>query len=279
TCGGMGLTGIIINATIRLIPVRSRNVIETTFKAPNLDLAIRAFDENADAPYSMAWIDCLSRRSRLGRSLITIGQHAEDDKLEGRSGQGVPVPFDMPSKLLNSFSIRAFNSFYYARKIKDTHTRVVPFGSFFYPLDAIRNWNRLYGRQGFVQYQLVTPKDAGLEPLRVIVARIAESGLGSFLAVLKTFGPANENPLSFPIEGYTLALDFKAHAESFRILDELDAVVLDHGGRLYLTKDSRMTEAVFKRSYPTWIEFEEIRARYHAIGRFSSDQSKRLGLE
>ena len=146
-------------------------------------------------------------------------------------------------------------------------------------MDQIRDWNRLYGKSGFLQYQFVIPLAAGRAGLRAILECIAHSGRGSFLAVLKTFGKQNQNYLSFPIEGYTLALDFKVDENVFPLLNRLDAMVLALGGRLYLAKDARMNESTFKGSYSKWEQFQGVRSKYHARGKFSSIQSKRLGLD
>lgn len=189
------------------------------------------------------------------------------------------VPLDAPAFLLNGLTMKAFNSVYYAKTMRANHTRTIPFEPFFYPLDKVRDWNRLYGKAGFVQYQFVLPREVGVLGLRDVLERIAESGRGSTLAVLKVFGESNENYLSFPCPGYTLALDFKAEAAVFDLLNALDRVVLDYGGRIYLTKDARMSEDTFKRSYPRWQDFEGVRGRYHAIGKFASTQSRRLGLQ
>lgn len=278
TCGGMGLTGIILAATVQLKRVRSSDVIETTIKVPNLDSALEAFERHRDSTYSVAWIDCLARGAGLGRSLLMLGEHAPDGALEAPGKGALPVPFDLPAGLLNRASLKALNTLYYHRVRRRHSTRRIPYTPFFYPLDALSGWNRLYGKAGFVQYQFVLPRQAGAAGMREVLAVIAESGRGSFLAVLKTFGPANANFLSFPTEGYTLALDFKAEPAVFALLDRLDAIVLGHGGRLYLTKDARMSADMFRRSYPHWQEFEQVRARWHAHGRFASTQSLRLGL-
>lgn len=279
TCGGMGLTGVILIATLRLKPIRSSAMVETTIKAPDLDAVLAAFEENAAANYSVAWIDCLARGKYLGRSLLMLGEHAEEGPLTVHASKPLPVPFDMPARLLNHSTVQAFNTLYYWKAKQARHTRRIPFEPFFYPLDALADWNRLYGKPGFVQYQFVLPKAAGVAGLRKVLERIAASGRGSFLAVLKVFGNGNDNLLSFPSEGYTLALDFKAEPAVFQLLDELDHLVLDHGGRLYLSKDARMSEMTFKSGYPRWQEFEAVRAKYHAIGKFASQQSKRLGLQ
>ena len=184
----------------------------------------------------------------------------------------------MPSIMLNRFSIGAFNELYYQRVRKEVSQQHIHYNSFFYPLDGINHWNKMYGKKGFVQYQFVIPKQSGLNALSKIIERIADSKKGSFLAVLKVFGPENENYLSFPIEGYTLALDFKVDNKIFALLDELDKLVLSFGGRIYLTKDARMSEETFKQSYPNWQVFNEIRQEYGLNEKFQSTQSKRLGL-
>lgn len=278
TCAGMGLTGIILSASVQLKRIRSSDILETTLKAPNLEAVLEAFEAHAGATYSVAWIDCLARRASLGRSLLMLGEHAPDGALAVQPRQPRPVPFDLPAALLNRATVQVFNTLYYARAQRRQSTRRIPFEPFFYPLDALAQWNRLYGKHGFVQYQFVLPKAAGVAGLREVLERIARSGRGSFLAVLKVFGAANANLLSFPVGGYTLALDFKAEPAVFELLDTLDRIVLHHGGRLYLAKDARMSEATFKASYPRWAEFEATRARWHAHGHFASLQSHRLGL-
>lgn len=274
TCGGMGLTGIILSATLRLKPIKSSNIIETTIKAQDLDAVLTAFNEHETATYSVAWIDCLARGKNLGRSVLMLGEHAEDGSLSLQKRKSLSIPFDMPSSLLSHATVRIFNPLYYATK--RSHTRKIRFEQFFYPLDKLNNWNRLYGKSGFIQYQFVLPGVAGL---REVLECIAASGSGSFLAVLKVCGKANQNYLSFPMEGYSLALDFNATPAVLQLLNELDKLVLKHGGRLYLAKDARMNEATFKQSYPSWQQFEEVREQYSAIGKFASIQSCRLGLK
>jgi len=280
TCGGMGLTGIILSAALRLKPIRSSFIVETIIKAPDLESVLASFVENANSTYSVAWIDCLARGKHLGRSLLMLGEHADQDgPLQTKSGQLFKVPLDMPASLLNYGSVKAFNTLFYGKALRARHTRHIPFEPFFYPLDKLADWNRLYGKSGFIQYQFVLPLAAGASGLREVIDRIAASGRGSFLAVLKVFGKANDHLLSFPCEGFTLALDFKAEPAVFRLIEEIDEIVLSFGGHLYLTKDSLMSEATFKRGYPRWEEFESVRERYHAVGKFASAQSNRLGLK
>jgi len=279
TCGGMGLTGIILSASIQLKPMTSSNIVETTIKLPNLRDVLQAFDEHEQATYSVAWIDCLAKGDALGRSLLMLGEHADDDCLRVSSSKPITIPVDMPARLLNQASMKLFNSLYYNKARDEQSTRIVAYDTFFYPLDKLRNWNRLYGKAGFVQYQCVLPKKAGEAGLREVLELVVASGRGSFLAVLKMFGASNQNTLSFPMHGYTLALDFKAEPAVFLLLDKLDQLMLRLGGRTYLCKDARMVERTFKASYARWTEFEDVRAKYHAVGRFSSHQSKRLGLQ
>jgi len=278
SCGGMGLTGIIVEATFKLIPVKSSLINETTIKAKNLEEALKLFETYRRTTYSVAWIDCLSTGNALGRSLLMIGEHADAGELKsGKSGK-LAIPFDMPGFFLNQYSVQAFNFLYYNRVRQKASERLVHYEPFFYPLDGIHQWNRLYGKNGFTQYQFVLPRAAGLEGMSTVLKRIADSKRGSFLAVLKVFGADNRNYLSFPMEGYTLALDFKLDQGLFDLLDELDEIVRDYGGRVYLTKDVRMSEAMFKQSYPDWEKFMAVRKQYRADQFIHSLQSQRIGL-
>lgn len=277
TCGGMGLTGVILSASFRLIPIRSSSIRQTTFKAASLDEACAAFEDHRDATYSVAWIDCLASGKSLGKSVVMIGEHSETGGLTVARGPALPMPKLFPSALLNSFSIAAFNRLYFGAA-SHGKTADIPFFDYFYPLDKITDWNRMYGRSGLLQYQFVVPSTEGTNGLRRILERIAGSGRASFLAVLKQFGERNDNLLSFPMGGYTLALDFKRTSDTIGLLHELDEMVIDLGGRTYLTKDAVMKESAFKRMYPDWQRFESVRERYGAIGRFASAQSQRIGL-
>ena len=278
TCGGMGLTGIILSITLKLKAIKSSNILQTTLKARNLEEILHQFNVNQESTYSVAWIDCLAKGAQLGRSILMLGEHSDAGDLSLEEPKKLSVPMDMPSKLLNTYSISAFNSLYYARTRQAIDQTEVSYMNFFYPLDGLRNWNRLYGKQGFVQYQFVLPKASGYEGMREILEKISNAGKGSFLAVLKGFGPQNNNYLSFPFEGYTLALDFKAEQATFDLIRKLDPMVVNYGGRIYLAKDALMSQETFKKGYPRWREFEEVRNKYHALGKFASSQSRRLGL-
>jgi len=279
TCGGMGLTGMILSAAIRLKPLLSAYVDQTTYKARDLEESLELFHTHAGEPYSVAWIDCLARGSSLGRSLLMTGDHSADGPLTLHASKRLGLPVDMPAVLLNRYSVRAFNTLYYHRIKGSSVKGRVHYEPFFYPLDSIAEWNRMYGKNGFTQYQFVVPKEGGRDSMRAILQTIVASGKGSFLAVLKAFGKENENLLSFPMEGYTLAVDLKLEPDLFPLLDRLDAMVLEYGGRLYLTKDARMSADVFRRSYSRLDQFSAVRAAYGAKGRFLSHQSLRLGLD
>ncbi|KLN62031.1 FAD-linked oxidase [Kiloniella spongiae] len=279
TCGGMGLTGVILDASIRLQKIESSFIEETTYKAANLKECLELFTEYRSATYSVAWIDCLKQGKELGRSLLMLGNHSEKGGYVDLKKATSSIPFNMPGFCLNKYSVGAFNSLYYGRVRAQIQERHVHYGPYFYPLDGIGNWTRLYGAKGFVQYQFVIPKDAGLEGMTCVLEKISQSGAGSFLSVLKVFGKGNDNLLSFPFEGYTLALDFKVSPRTFELLDQLDVIVHDYGGRIYLTKDARMSDRVFQKGYPEWEAFQSVRERYGAVGIFASLQSKRLGLD
>jgi FAD/FMN-containing dehydrogenase len=277
TCGGMGLTGVILSASIQMTPILSSLINQKTIKADCIEAAYEAFERNCSATYSVAWIDCLAKGKSLGRSVLMLGEHAEIGNLDIDIQDPVFVPFNTPSRLLNCVTIKTFNSTYW-HKARHSQTNTVPLMPYFYPLDVIGSWNKLYGKSGFLQYQCVIPKVNVIANLRKLLTVIAESGESPFLAVLKQLGKANNNLLSFPIEGYTLALDFKLTTSALRTLHSLEELVVGMGGRVYLTKDAVMQEASFKATYPKWETFETVREKYGAIGKFSSAQSKRLGL-
>jgi hypothetical protein len=246
-------------------------------KADCLENIYDQFEAHQTSTYSVAWIDCLATGKRLGTSILMLGEHAEDGILESGMGKTITVPTYMPAQILNPLTVRAFNKLYYT-KTSHQKTSTVPFQPYFYPLDKINDWNKLYGKNGFVQYQFVLPKVIGIEGMRKILTGIAASGKGSFLAVLKMFRAQNQNLLSFPLEGHTLALDFKINTETVNLIKELDAIIVDFGGRIYLTKDALMSAQTFKATYPEWQQFEMIREKYKAVGHFASAQSQRLGL-
>lgn len=278
TCGGMGLTGIIVDATLALRRVPGSAILQQTVRAANLPDVFARFEEHADATYSVAWLDCLARGDALGRSLLYLGEHAEDGRYQAPRSGALSVPCNAPAFLLNRYSMGAFNALYYQRRVDPQARQRIETDSYFFPLDGIAHWNRLYGAKGFVQYQCVIPQDAALSGITRLLSATSAAGKGSFLSVLKKFGPANAHWLSFPMQGYTLAMDFKFERSLLPFLDELDRIMLDHGGRLYLAKDARMSAETFRRSYPRWEDFQALRLASGADRLFNSRQSQRLGL-
>lgn len=284
TCGGMGLTGVILEVQFRLKRIQSSYIRQKQIKASNLTEAMDLFEANMESTYSVAWIDCLKSGKNFGRSILMLGEHATTDetraenKLTAKEKPLITIPFHFPSFVLNGYSVRLFNALYYAKNYKKEMDSVVHYDGFFYPLDSILEWNKIYGKKGFVQYQFVLPFAVSKEGLKNILARIAKVGLGSFLAVLKLFGE-QDDLISFPMNGYTLALDFPIRPGLFQFLDELDAVVADNGGRIYLSKDARMKKEIFWRTYPHAREFQEILKKYDPDNRFNSHLAQRLTLK
>lgn len=285
TCGGMGLTGFILRATFRLVRIATSRVEQKIEQAPNLGSAMALLEASRDWTYSVAWIDCLATGSDLGRSAVVLGEHAAMEQLQERD-RDTPffrpreksrlLPFDFPNLALNKLSVRLFNSIYY--RLQKPCTALVDLEPYFYPLDAFLEWNRIYGRRGFVQYQCVIPLDTSRRALTELLGVIARDGNASFLAVLKRLGRGSFGYLSFPMEGFTLALDFPAKPETLRLLERLDAIVEAYGGRLYLAKDARMSARMMETTYPKLAAFREVRRRYGLDQRFRSAQSARLEI-
>jgi FAD/FMN-containing dehydrogenase len=278
TCGGMGLTGVILEAKIYLKKINSQYIDQTTIKTKNLKETFDAFEEHKDKPYSVAWIDCLAKGEDVGKCLLMVGDFLDDGKLDYRSKKQKIIPFNFPSFALNNWSVRAFNWLYYGKVKERVSRQKVDIDTFFYPLDAIGHWNRIYGKGGFTQYQFILPKQSSYQGLEEILRAISNSGKGSFLAVLKLYGKANDNWLSFPIEGYSLALDFKIEKGLFELLDTLDEIVVKYNGRIYLTKDVRVSKETFEKGYPHIETFRQYRKENQMHSKFQSIQSKRVGV-
>jgi decaprenylphospho-beta-D-ribofuranose 2-oxidase len=284
TTGGMGLTGVVTRAGIALRPVESSWMRVQTERIPRLESLLDAMADDDAHTYSVAWIDLLATGRSLGRSVLTRGEHAEPGDLPaGRDAlafaprQLVTAPA-LPSGLaVNPLTMRVFNELWYRRAPRRRRQSVESISAFFHPLDAVADWNRLYGSRGLVQYQFVVPADA--QPaLAEAVDLISASGQASFLAVLKRFGPESPAPLSFPMAGWTLALDLPATPPLTALFDRLDALVADAGGRIYLAKDGRARREVIATMYPRLDAFRDVRRRLDPGGVFQSDMSRRLGL-
>lgn len=278
TCGGMGLTGFIVDVEIKLKKVNSIFIKQKSIKSKNLNETFKIFESIKSDPYSVAWIDCLSKGDKLGRGIVMSGEFCDDGALEYSRKKKINIPFNFPSFALNTLTVKIFNWFFYHKNAKKISHQKINFDSFFFPLDSIRNWNRIYGKNGFTQYQFILPKEESYEGLKSILNEISKSGKGSFLAVLKLYGKANKNYLSFPLEGYSLALDFKIDKGIFNLLDKLDQIVIKHKGRIYLSKDVRVSKETFEKGYPLINKFRDIRKKYKTNEVLTSLQSQRVGI-
>ncbi len=289
TIGGMGLTGVIVDATIRLIPIETSRCRVLTERVPNLDALLDAMATGDHLHrYSVAWVDMVATGAHLGRAVLTRGDHATydelvaehpragDDPLEFRPVGLASVPAGVPN-VLNKLAVRAFNELWY-RKAPRSRVGIETITGFFHPLDMVGHWNRLYGRAGFLQYQFVIPFEE-VDTLRSIVTTVASSGQASFLAVLKRMGPSSGGMISFPTPGWTLTLDLPAGGAGLaELLTGLDRAVLDAGGRHYLAKDATTTPEVIRAGYPRLDEWLAVRRRVDPDGIWMSDQARRLDL-
>ena len=258
TIGGMGLTGLIIWAEIQLKPIVSREIRYEGTKFHGLDEFLALSESNGHHEYTVSWIDCVAQGKNAPRGIFMSGDHSEaaSDKTSRRQ-RTIPFPIELPSIALNRVSMGMFNSLYFHRQRAKTVTKLVDYEPFFYPLDAIGNWNRMYGKQGLLQFQCVVPHASGMEPIRTMLKAIVASGMASFLAVLKVCGDLpSPGVMSFPKPGITLALDFPIRkGRTFELVDRLNAMTEDAGGRIYPAKDSRMTGKQFRNFYPRWQMF------------------------
>jgi decaprenylphospho-beta-D-ribofuranose 2-oxidase len=288
TAGGMGLTGVVLEATVQLLPIETAYVRVDTDRCPDLDEVMARMESgDADYRYSVAWIDCLTGGRHLGRAVLTRGDHARADELPAarradptRFGPRVlfEAPPVFPSGLVNRFTARAFNEFWYRRAPRHERGAIEGLGAFFHPLDGIGAWNRLYGSRGFLQYQFAVPFGGG-DVVRLAIERLSTAGVGSCFAVLKRFGAGDPGPLSFPIEGWTLALDLPVgRADLAGLLDGIDEAVAEAGGRVYLAKDSRLQPRLMPVMYPRLAEWQATRRNVDPDEMLVSDLSRRLGL-
>ncbi|AKZ57702.1 hypothetical protein SAM23877_4657 [Streptomyces ambofaciens ATCC 23877] len=290
TAGGMGLTGVILTATVRLQPVRTSLMSVDTERATDLDdLMARLTATDHRYRYSVAWIDLLARGAATGRAVLTRGDHAPLDALpEGGRARRAPLAFRtsrlpaapdlVPDGLLSRTTVGLFNELWYRRAPRRRTGQLQRISTFFHPLDGVPHWNRVYGRGGFVQYQFVVGHGRE-DALRRIVRRISEQRCPSFLAVLKRFGDADPGWLSFPVPGWTLALDIPAGLPGLgAFLDDLDEEVARAGGRVYLAKDSRLRPELLDAMYPRLDDFRALRAELDPRGVFVSDLARRLHL-
>lgn len=284
--GGLGLLGVILTARLQLRKIETTYFSQKSIVIKDLDHMLEALDKyDHEYNYSVAWIDALATGKKLGSGVLTLGNEAKLDSrfpdklrqapLKLHSTKKLSVPFFLPSFALNSFTVKILNRV--IAFVQNSPKAFVHYDKFFFPLDAIGNWNRGYGKRGFVQYQFVIPEENGKANLTEILQMIAQSGCTPFLNVFKRMGDG-QGILSFPFKGYTLAIDFPVTKELFAFTPKLDAKVLAAGGRLYLGKDALLDESTFKAMYPQFSEWLAIKKKYDPENKFSSDISRRLGL-
>jgi decaprenylphospho-beta-D-ribofuranose 2-oxidase len=288
TTGGMGLTGLITGASIRMRPIESSQLLVDTTRIADLDDLIAAmYEADATHRYSVAWVDTLATGRALGRSVLTVGDFAQPDALPPKARANplayspsslLSAPRIVPDLALNRWTVAAFNELWFRKAPKDREGELQSIASFFHPLDGVGDWNYVYGPRGFLQYQVVLP-DGHEDLLRRMLERFSDAKCPVFLAVLKRFGDEGPSPITFALRGWTLALDIPTDVPGLnRLLDEMDAEVAQVGGRIYLTKDSRMSAETFRAMYPRAKEFERVRDRVDSDRKFRSDLSERLGL-
>lgn len=285
TLGGMGLTGFIIEVEFSLLPIETAYVDLLRIKSKNLEETMALFDQHEPGyQYTVAWLDCMAPANALGRSVLFFGNHARLGDLPARLRERpldvslpspIAVPFDAPSGLLNKFTMTTLNSLYYMHYMSWHNRLITPYTTFFYPLDRIGSWNRLYGSAGFVQYQCVLPPENSRQGIRAILSLSKQRGLGSFLAVLKRLGPQT-GLLSFPMPGYTLTLDFAVKPGVIEFLAELDKLVIEYGDRVYLAKDTCLSAEAFRIMYPQFGKWLAIKNTIDPDWHFSSDMAERL---
>ena len=289
TVGGMGLTGAMLAATFSVIPIETSLMSVHTHRVGDLDELMSLMAASDDGVrYSVAWIDLLAKGAKLGRGVLTNGEHARLDQLTSKHAArplayaervAATLPPLVPSPgVINRLSVAAFNELWFRKAPLVRYDELQTIAAYFHPLDMVGRWNRLYGRRGLLQYQFVVPYGAE-DTLRRVMERISAASLPSFLTVLKRFGPGNPAPLSFPTPGWTLAIDVPAaHSQLPLVLVELDAMVLEAGGRHYLAKDFHTSPAAIRRGYPRLAEWQAIQRRVDPQRRWTSDQSRRLQL-
>lgn len=287
--GGLGLLGSILTASIRLRKIETTYFKQKAIKVNNLDELLDAIDQyDQQYDYSVAWVDSLATGKRLGRGVLTTGNAAKLADLPAKLAKNplyttpnpkINLPFYVPGFALNTFTVSILNKI--LETVQSGAGDFAHYEKFFFPLDAINNWNRGYGKKGFIQYQFVVPEEGGRKSISDILKVIAKSGNSPFLNVLKKFGKGqSQSMLSFPMKGYTFAIDFPVRQSLRELTDTLDRMVVDRGGRIYLGKDAMLRDLnLFKKMYPRWEEWARIKQTYDPENKYSSNLSKRLNLE
>lgn len=285
TIGGMGLTGHILEVTVRMLPIASPWIRQRSVRVDDLDAFMVALKEHAGRyPYTVGWIDCLTRGRHMGRGILMAGEWAPRSEVPSRFPAPLPrvtLPFDLPSALLGGrtlgrLSVGAFNEVFFRRHIPRVREGLVHWETFFYPLDAVREWNRMYGPRGFTQYQCVLPERSGPDAARRVLEILTKSGSASFLCVIKDCGPEGKGMLSFPMKGISIALDIPVRDDTQALVDALNEQVIEEGGRIYLTKDGFTRADHFRAMEPRLPAFLEVRRKWDPATKIRSAQSVRL---
>ena len=287
TVGGMGLTGVVLDARIQMLRIESSRVRVETERLPDFDSVVAAMSSDGEDDkyrYSVSWVDLVATGKSMGRGVLTRGDHATASEAGGGDVLAydpkvrLAAPAWVPNQLLNKMSIKAFNELWYRKAPARRHVGIESIPTFFHPLDGVRRWNSLYGTQGFIQYQFIVPLSE-VEVLRRVIEAFAGQGVASFLAVLKRMGRQNIAPMSFPTEGWTLTLDMAAGIRGLpELLARVDSMVLDAGGRHYLAKDSHVSPVAVRRGYPRFGEWQDVRDEMDPGKTWNSDLARRLGL-
>ena len=285
TIGGMGLTGVIIKAAIKLRAIETSWIKEKTIATSNLDETINLFETYENATYSVAWVDCFQKNKKFfGRSIFTIGEHAKLEDLNKKmkpfnliKNFNLNIPINLPSWILSGWLLKIFNYFYYLMNKRKKGDNLINWNDYFYPLDKILRWNRLYGQKGFAQFQCVMPQKKSKEGLIEIFETMKKFNTFAYLAVLKKFGP-EKGKFSFPMEGYTIALDFPINDKTLQLMNMFDKIISKYGGRIYLAKDSRMNKETLLKTENRLKEFNYFREKINSKKAFVSFQSTRLGM-
>ncbi|MDP8206686.1 MAG: FAD-binding oxidoreductase [Candidatus Electryonea clarkiae] len=289
TAGGLGLTGIITKISINLIPVQSANIYEKLLPSSNLEKSMNLLSKyDEEWLYSVAWLDCINDRNALGKGIVYLGKHADQEMispdqsinsgLSGWKSKQFTIPFTPPVSLVSKINIGLYNRWRYFNGNLQSKDHTYHYSGFFFPLDRLRKWNRLYGKSGFIQYQFMVPFDSGYKVISRILGMAHARGNPPLLAVLKRFGKG-AGLLSFPMPGWTLAIDLPLRAGVLSMLDEMDRIVLDHGGRVYLAKDARLSSIMFRKMYPEYHKWLEIKRKIDPENIFTSDLSRRLRID
>jgi len=287
TVGGMGLTGVVLDATIQMLRIETSRVRVETERLPDFDSVVAAMSTDGDDDtyrYSVSWVDLVATGKSMGRGVLTRGDHAKASEVDGKDILAydpkvrLAAPGWAPNQLLNKLSIKAFNELWYRKAPSKRHVGIESIPAFFHPLDGVRKWNSLYGTQGFIQYQFIVPLSE-VEVMRKVIETFAGQGVASFLAVLKRMGPQNSAPMSFPTEGWTLTLDMAAGIRGLpELLSRVDSMVLDAGGRHYLAKDSHVSPVAVRRGYARFRDWQDVRHEMDPTMVWNSDLARRLGL-